>query len=161
MINIPSAIIQRNVLFLEIQCGYHYLGPLLTCLYRHCVKWTVTIPWHLPHLKCWKTKLSRKGKMDVFPSTMLLRFSSEFRFRQMLAEKILQVLCGINHTDLNSMLPLQMCFLSDGTGKDDICGTQLQLRNNQHHLGYHIYARGEIPSRKTHQKITFIHPANI
>lgn len=106
MINIPSAIIQRNVLFLEIQCGYHYLGPLLTCLYRHCVKWTVTIPWHLPHLKCWKTKLSRKGKMDVFPSTMLLRFSSEFRFRQMLAEKILQVLCGINHTDLNSMLPL-------------------------------------------------------
>lgn len=54
-----------------------------------------------------------------------------------------------------------MCFLSDGTGKDDICGNQLQLRNNQHHLGYHIYARGEIPSRKTHQKITFIHPANI
>lgn len=43
---------------------------------------------NLTRLKCWKANLSRTEKVDALLSILLLKFSSEFRFGKMLAEKI-------------------------------------------------------------------------
>lgn len=53
--------------------------------------WTDQGPFvHLTCLRCWKAKFSRKGKAGALLSMELLRFSSESRVRQMVAEKNLK-----------------------------------------------------------------------
>lgn len=116
-----------HFLFLEIQ----WLALIKTTagLFGSYLKWRVSITWfctfpiqNVGKLRC------QVREMGVLLSITLLTFSSEFRLWQTLAEKLkTQVPCGVDGTDLECFVYQNVGFYPDGTCKQGMGGTQLQL----------------------------------
>lgn len=105
-------------------------------------------------------KVITKGKVRVFPSTVLLMFSSKFRIRKMLGEKKSEDISGLwdkSHRFKRSGFPRRHMFsYPGGTCEYETWCTY------QHKLGYPVSVKGEIPQRKSQQKACpFVHETSV
>lgn len=117
----PLQTIQRKALSIVRNSVQLALRPLLGCLYRCYVDRSIS----LPHLKCWKARLSRKGKMGVLPKITYIFF--KFRFQANVARNKIgrQILCRIKHTYFNRVIyKTDFFFLSQDTVGESVTAVE-------------------------------------